>query len=391
MVAQKTVFSQVTDVIHRQAFARCVAKFEGEKGVRKFSCRDQFLAMAFAQITFRESLRDIEHCLNGRPERLYRMGFRHPVKRTTLADANSTRDWRIWEAVAQTLIRRASRLYADEPSALDLGHVVYALDASVVDLCLTLFPWAHFRTTKSAIKLHTLLDLRGSIPTFIDITPGNVHDVNALDAIPVEPGAIYIMDRGYLDFARLFHLQSSGAFFVIRSRKRLDFRRQHSRPLSTEQRETIRSDQLGVLNNFYPRQKYPEKIRRVHVHDRELDQKLVLLTNHFELPAHMISELYRNRWQVELFFKWIKQNLRIKRFFGNTHNAVRTQIWIAISVYLMIAILRKELKLPESLHRILQVLSVSVFEELPIRELVMKFDESKFKPDSDNQLELFEL
>jgi hypothetical protein len=391
MATQRTVFSQIIDVVHRQTFSRCVDKFGGNGTPRKFSCRDQFLAMAFAQITYRESLRDIEFCLGGQPERLYRMGFRHPVKRSTLADANATRDWRMWEALARTLISRASKLYAEEPGVLDLDHTVYALDSTVVDLCLTLFPWAHFRSTKSAIKLHTLLDLRGNIPTFIDITAGNVHDVNALDSVPVEPTSLYIMDRGYLDFGRLNNFERMGASFIIRAKRRLAFRRHCSRPLSPEQRSTITSDQEGVLINPKPRKKYPGKLRRIRVRDPESGKVLVLLSNNLELPANTIAELFRKRWEIEIFFKWIKQNLRIKRFYGNTPNAVHSQIWIAISVYLMIAILRKELKLSESLHRILQLFSVSVFEQVTVNELIMKSDPETGKFENYNQLELFEL
>jgi hypothetical protein len=346
--------------------------------------------MAFAQLTFRESLRDLESCLRARAASLYQAGFRSKVSRSTLADANAIRDWRIWADLAQKLITKARALYAGDNIGLQLRETVYALDATTIDLCLNLFPWAHFRSTKAGIKLHTLLDLRGPIPTFIEITPAKVHDLKVLDTLIAEPGSFYIMDRAYLDFQRLFTLSTFGAYFVVRSRRKLDFIRHHSQPVPSQDRDTVRSDQIGVLRNFYPRKKYPDKLRRVHVYDEQHNQRLILLTNHFELPAIIVGELYRQRWQVELFFKWIKQNLRIKRFFGNSENAVHTQIWIAITVYVMVAIIRKQLDLPQSLHRILQVLSVSVFEKMPLNELLTQSDHGPNTIDNSNQLMLFD-
>ncbi len=390
MDTQSTVFSQVVNQVHREVFRRCVDRYRGENRVRSFSCRDQFLAMVFAQLTFRESLRDLESCLRARTASLYQAGFRSKVLRSTLADANAIRDWRIWSDLAQKLIAKAKALYAGGDIGLQLRETVYALDSTTIDLCLKLFPWAHFRSTKAGIKLHTLLDLRGPIPSFIEITPAKVHDIRVLDTLIAEPGSFYIMDRAYLDFQRLFTLSTFGAYFVVRSRRKLDFIRHHSQPVPSQDQDTVRSDQIGVLRNFYPRKKYPDKLRRVHVYDEEHDQRLILLTNHFELPAVIVGELYRQRWQVELFFKWIKQNLRIKRFFGNSENAVRTQIWIAITVYVMVAIIRKQLDLPQSLHRILQVLSVSVFEKIPLNELLTQSDHSPNTVDNSNQLMLFD-
>jgi len=362
-----TVFTQVVGLGHRETFRRCVYRYNGDACVKDFGCHDQWLAMAFAQLTFRESLRDLESSLAARSELLYQMGFRSRVRRSTLADANEQRDWRIYADWAQSLIRRARRLYADEPFALELEQTVYALDATVIDLCLSLFPWAHFRSTKAAIKLHTLLDLRGSIPTFLALTEGLVHEVNMLDEIPIEPGAIYVMDRAYLDFRRLARFTDAGAFFVIRAKSNLRFYVNASRPI--DRATGLRCDQSIRLRGFYSKQGYPGSLRRIRYIEPEQERSLVFLTNHFALSALQIAELYRCRWQIEIFFRWIKQHLRIRSFIGTSDNAVRIQIWSAISTYLLVAILKKTLKLKPSLHEILQVLSVTPFEKVPVTEL----------------------
>ena len=357
--------------------------------MRRFSCRNQFLAMAFAQLTYRESLRDIEACLRSRSELLYSLGFRGEVARSTLAEANETRDWRIYADLAQKLIVKARRLYANEQLGLELGETVYAFDSTTIDLCLSLFPWAHFRKRKGAIKLHTLLDLRGPIPTVIEITQGKCHDVNLLDSLVIEPGAFYVMDRGYLDFARLHVVHQACAYFVIRAKKNLRFTRYTSRPRSDQ--PGVRSDHTGRLALPKSRQDYPEHLRRVRFFDAPTNKSLVFLTNNFTLPALSVASLYKLRWQVELFFKWIKQHLRIKTFYGTSDNAVRTQIWIAVCVYLLIAILKKELKLPQSLHSILQVLSVTAFEKVPIYQLLMRPSLQEAHSPSSNQLTLWDL
>jgi Transposase DDE domain/Domain of unknown function (DUF4372) len=362
-----TVFTQVVGLGHRETFRRCVYRYNGDACVKDFGCHDQWLAMAFAQLTFRESLRDLESSLAARSELLYQMGFRSRVRRSTLADANEQRDWRIYADWAQSLIRRARRLYADEPFALELEQTVYALDATVIDLCLSLFPWAYFRSTKAAIKLHTLLDLRGSIPTFLALTEGLVHEVNMLDEIPIEPGAIYVMDRAYLDFRRLARFTDAGAFFVIRAKSNLRFYVNASRPI--DRATGLRCDQSIRLRGFYSKQGYPGSLRRIRYIEPEQERSLVFLTNHFALSALRIAELYRCRWQIEIFFRWIKQHLRIRSFIGTSDNAVRIQIWSAISTYLLVAILKKTLKLKPSLHEILQVLSVTPFEKVPVTEL----------------------
>jgi hypothetical protein len=366
-MATPTVFTQVLSLGHHETFHRCVERYRGDACIKSFSCYDQWLAMAFAQLTARESLRDLEAALGARRSLLYQMGFRGRVVRSTLADANERRDWRIYADWAQTLIRRARKLYATEPFALELEQTVYALDATVIDLCLSLFPWAHFRSTKAAIKLHTLLDLRGSIPTFVTLTEGSVHEVNILDQLPIEAGAIYIMDRGYLDFARLARIARAGAFFVIRAKSNLKFYVTKSRPV--ELSSGLRCDQTIRLRGFYSKQGYPESLRRVRLHDAQQIRSLVFLTNHFGLTALQVSEVYRARWQIELFFKWIKGHLRIRAFVGTSENAVRIQIWTALSTYLLVAILKKTLKLEPSLHEILQVLSVTPFEKVPVSEL----------------------
>ena len=389
MNPRRTIFAQLMEGIHREQFQRCVERYEGDRRVRRFSCRNQFLAMAFAQLTYRESLRDIEACLRSRSELLYSLGFRGEVARSTLAEANETRDWRIYADLAQKLIVKARRLYANEQLGLELGETVYAFDSTTIDLCLSLFPWAHFRKRKGAIKLHTLLDLRGPIPTVIEITQGKCHDVNLLDSLVIEPGAFYVMDRGYLDFARLHVVHQACAYFVIRAKKNLRFTRYTSRARTDQ--PGVRSDHTGRLALPKSRQDYPEHLRRVRFFDAPTNKSLVFLTNNFTLPALSVASLYKLRWQVELFFKWIKQHLRIKTFYGTSDNAVRTQIWIAVCVYLLIAILKKELKLPQSLHSILQVLSVTAFEKVPIYQLLMRPSLQEAHSPSSNQLTLWDL
>jgi hypothetical protein len=385
-MASQTVFAQVVGLGHRETFRRCVYRYNGDAAVKEFGCHDQWLAMAFAQLTFRESLRDVGASLAARSDLLYQMGFRSRVRRSTLADANEGRDWRIYADWAQTLIRRARKLYAAEPFALELDQSVYALDATVIDLCLSLFPWAHFRSTKAAIKLHTLLDLRGSIPSFLALTEGSVHEVNLLDDIPIEPGSIYVMDRGYLDFSRLARFTQAGAFFVIRAKSNLHSYVCASRPV--DRTTGLRCDQSIRLRGFYSRQGYPDALRRIRYLDPEHERSLVFLTNHFSLPAFKITEIYKARWQIELFFRWIKQHLRIRSFMGTSDNAVRIQIWSAISTYLLVAILKKTLNLEPSLHEILQVLSVTPFEKVPVAELfaqrTIQHDTNNFTDDIPN-------
>ena len=371
-MATPTVFSQVLSLGHHETFHRCVERYRGDACIKSFTCYDQWLAMAFAQLTARESLRDLEASLSSRRALLYQMGFRGRVVRSTLSDANERRDWRIYADWAQTLIKRARKLYATEPFALELDQTVYALDATVIDLCLSLFPWAHFRSAKAAIKLHTLLDLRGSIPTFVTLTEGAVHEVNILDELPLEAGAIYVMDRGYLDFARLGRFNQMGAFFVIRGKTNLKFYVVESRPVDPSC--GLRCDQTIRLRGFYSKQGYPQSLRRVRYYDAAHSRSLVFLTNHFGLSAIQVCEVYRARWQIELFFKWIKGHLRIRSFVGTTENAVRIQIWTALSTYLLVAILKKTLKLKPSLHEILQVISVTPFEKVPIPELFARFE-----------------
>jgi hypothetical protein len=357
MYTGRLVFAQVLDHLPQHTFRRCVERYGGNQHVKRFTC--QYRCMAFAQLTYRESLRDIEACLRAQQTKLYHLGIRSAVSRSTLADANERRDWRIYADLAQALIHIARRLYVDEPFGVDLDNTVYALDASTIDLCLSVFPWAPFRQTKAAVKLHTLLDLRGNIPTFIHLSDGKLHDVNALDLLIPEPGAFYVMDRGYLDFARLYRLTLVGAFFVIRAKSNLKFRRLYSEPVDKD--AGLRCDQSILLTGFYPAQRYPQKLRRIKYYDATTEKTLVFLTNNFSLPALTVAELYRCRWQVELFFKWIKQHLRIKAFFGTSENAVKTQLWIAVSVYVLVAIIKKRLKLEPSLYTILQILSLTVF------------------------------
>jgi hypothetical protein len=379
------VFAQVMEFAPWHTFRRLVAKYRGDFNVRTFSCLDQFLAMAFAQLTYRESLRDIEACLRAQPTKLYHMGLRGTVSRSALADANESRDWRIYAEFAYSLIRTARRLYAQEPLAVDLAETVYALDATTIDLCLSLFPWAKFRTTKAAMKLHTLLDLRGAIPSFIHISDGKLHEVNVLDLLLPEPGAFYVMDRGYLDFERLYRLDQAGSFFVTRAKSNFRFKRVYSRPV--DRSTGLLCDQEVDLVVFYSQQGYPARLRRIRYRDAE-GRRLVFLTNHMTLPPLTICELYRSRWQVELFFKWIKQHLRINRFFGTSENAVKTQVWIAVTVYVLVAIVRKRLNLESSLHEMLQILSVTPFERTPMFQLLTDSAISENLNADPNQLTL---
>ena len=366
-----TVFAQVLDFLPMHQFRRCVDRYQGNYRVRSFTCFDQYLCMAFAQLTYRESLRDIECCLRAMDKKLYHTGFRGKVSRSTLANANETRDWRIYRDFAQLLILVAKDLYAGEDFGVQLDETVYALDASTIDLCLSVFPWARFRKTKSAVKLHTLLDLRGNIPSFVDITEGKVHDVNVLDILIPEAGAIYVMDRGYLDFGRLFSLNQTPAFFIIRSKTNTKLRRLYSHPVDISC--GLRCDQTVVLTGYNSRKDYPQKLRRIRYHDELQALQLIFLTNHFTLPALTIADLYRCRWQVELFFKWIKQHLRIKSFFGTSENAVKTQIWIAISVYVLVAILKKRLRIEHSLYTILQLVMSAIFRTRELSQQVERY------------------
>ena len=387
MNAGQTVFSQLMDFAPAHEFRRCVDRYRGNHKVKSFSCWDQFLCMAFAQLTYRESLRDIEACLRASGSKLYHVGIRGKVSRNTLAHANETRDWHIYADFAQILIHTARTLYAEESFGLHLKRTVYSLDSTTIDLCLALFPWATFRKRKGAVKLHTLLDVRGSIPTVIIITPGSVHDVNILDELLFEAGAIYVMDRGYLDFARLYKMHQAGAFFVTRAKRGMDARRVYS---ASMQRDTgVICDQTIALNGFYVSKDYPEHLRRIRFKDPESGKTLVFLTNNTSLPALTITALYKNRWQVELFFKWIKQHLRIKRFLGTSENAVKTQIWCAVSTYVLIAIVKKELHLDASLYTLLQILSVSVFEKTQISCALQPDPAIPEIPLSSNQLNLF--
>lgn len=388
MPAGKLIFSQLTDWIHPEQFRRCVNRYDGNRKVYNFPCWEQFLAMTFAQITYRDSLADIEVCLRSRRDQLYRLGFRSNIAHSTLADANRERDWRIYGDLAQSLIARARRWYADEPIGVELAQTVYALDATTIDLCLSLFPWARFRSTKAAIKLHTLLDLRGPIPTMIAISDGKQADVRGLDALLPEPGAFYVMDRGYVDFRRLYRFVLAGAFFVTRTKAGVQLNRLASRPV--DNRTGVRSDQVVWLRTLQSAAHYPDRLRRVSYKDPASGKALVFLTNNFDLPALTIAKLYQCRWQVELFFKWIKQNLRIKHFFGTTDNAVKTQVGIAVCVYVLVAIVRKQLGLEISLSQLLQILSVNVFEQITLAELVAKTQTQNEPDDSRNQLMLWQ-
>jgi hypothetical protein len=385
----RTVFSQLLSFLPDREFRRCVARYGGDARPRGFSCWDQYLSMAFAQLTYREGLRDIEACLRFLGGKLYHMGFHSRVARSTLADANDTHDWRIYADFAQVLIRLARPLYASDPIGPDLDHSLYALDSTTIDLCLSLFPWARFRKNKAAVKMHTLLDLHGNIPTFISITDGKVHDVNVLDEILPEAGAFYVMDRGYLDFERLYGFTASGAFFVVRTKSNVILQRRYSR--AVDKATGVRSDHTVILTAISSAQVYPDSLRRVSYLDVETRRRFKFLTNNFVLPALTIAQIYKARWQVELFFKWIKQHLRIKAFYGTSENAVKTQIWIAVSVYVLVAIVRKRLGLDASLYRILQILSVTLFEKTPILQVLQPSDSEELLPDLPNQLDLFNL
>ena len=383
----KTLFAQIMEFVPWTSFARIVDRYGGDSGVRRMNCAEQFRVMAFAQLTWRESLRDIEVTLSANASKLYSMGFRHSVRRSTLADANDSRDWHMWCDLAGLLIRRARKLYREEDLGLDLTNTVYALDATTIDLCLSLFDWAPFRSTKAAVKMHTLLDLRGAIPAFIHISDGKMHEVKVLDFLPIEPGAFYVMDRGYLDFARLYKLHQVGAFFVTRAKRGMDARRVYSAP--TDRSTGVICDQAIALNGHYAAKHYPEHLRRIRFKDPETGKTLVFLTNNTALPAWTIAALYKSRWQVELFFKWIKQHLRIKKFLGTSENAVKTQIWCAVCTYVLIAIVKKELQLDASLYTLLQILSVSVFEKSQLSCALQLDSPMPETPLGANQLNLF--
>jgi hypothetical protein len=375
------------DFLPWTTFARIVDRYDGNCRVRTFSCAEHYRVMAFAQLTYRESLRDIEASLSAQAHKLYHMGFREPVRRSTLADANETRDWRIYAEFAQRLIAHARRLYAHEDLGLELTNTVYALDSTTIDLCLSVFPWALFRSTKSAVKMHTLLDLRGNIPSFIHVSEGKLHDVHALDLLLPEAGAIYVMDRGYVDFARLHALHRAGGFFVTRAKTNLAAHRVYSHP--TDRETGLVCDQTIALDGFYSQKDYPDHLRRIRFNDPDNGKRLVFLSNHFELPALTVCLLYKSRWQVELFFKWIKQHLRIKQFYGTSENAVKTQIWIAVSVYVLVAIIKKQLNLETSLYTLLQILSVTLFEKIPLQQALVNSQYKSISLDFDNQLDLF--
>lgn len=384
----RTIFSQVMEFLPHKEFAACVARYGGERYVKSFSCMDQFLGMAFAQLAYRESLRDIEACLRAHPARLYHMGIRGVVSKSTLAHANENRDWRIWADFAQVLIREARALYHNDAFGVELEGAAYAFDSTTIDLCLSLFPWATFRKTKAAVKAHTLLDLRGNIPCWVHVTTGAVHDVNVLDLLPVEAGSFYVMDRGYLDFGRLFALNLRKAFFVTRIKSNTRYRRLYSWPV--DKHTGLRCDQTVVLTGFYTQKDYPDKLRLVHFVDPETKKRIRFLTNNHEVPALTVAQLYHARWQVELFFRWIKQHLRIKSFFGTSENAVKTQIFIAVSAYVLVAIVKKRLRLENaSLYTILQILSVSLFEKRPILQAIVPQPHTNQQEAPDNQMELF--
>lgn len=383
------IFSQLMDFLPRYEYHKCVQRYRGNHRVRSFSCHDQFVCMAFAQLTYRESLRDIVTCLDVLKPKLFHMGIRGNVSRSTLADANEHRNWRIYADFAHVLIAQARELYAGEDFGVELDNTVYALDASTVDLCLSLFPWAKFRTTKGAVKLHTLLNLRGNIPEFIHISDGKLHDVNVLDILVPEAGSIYVMDRGYVDFKRLYTLHRAMAFFVTRAKSNLQCKRRYSRPI--DKSTGLRCDQSIVLTGVCSKKDYPETMRRVVYRDAETDKRFVFLTNNMALPPLTIAQLYKARWQVELFFKWIKQHLRIKAFYGTSENAVKTQIWSAVSVYLLVAIARKRLAIQANLYTILQVLSVTLLEKTPLFEAFSKAESQLSETQNHKQLWLFDL
>jgi transposase len=385
----RTLFAQLIDHLPTHEFRLCVRRYRGDRRTRSFSCWDQLLCMTFAQLTYRESLRDIVACLRSADRKLYHMGIRGRISRSTLADANESRDWRIYHDFAQVLIAQARPLYADDPLGIALDNTVYALDSTTIDLCMSLFPWAHYKRTQHAVKLHTLLDLRGNIPTFIRITPAKLHDVNILDHIVPEAGAFYVMDRGYLHYRRLYRLTQNGAFFITRPRKKFRFKRIRSHPV--DKTTGVLCDQTVSPIWFYSAKGYPEHLRRIRYFDAQRNKRLAFLTNNFTLPPQIIAELYRRRWQVELFFKWIKQHLRIKAFYGTSANAVKLQVWIAICTYLLVAILRKRLNLNQNLHTILQILSVSLFEKMPINQAFLPDSHRDGESGDHNQLFLFDL
>lgn len=389
MDSGKLVFAQLMDFIPRHDFDACVKRYVGDSRSRGFTCRDQFLSLAFAQLTFRESLRDIETCLRSFSSKLYHAGFRGKVSRSTLSDANRAHDWRIYADFAQVLIDRARKIYANEPFGVEMEQSVYALDSTTIDLCLSLFPWARFRRRKAAVKLHTLLDLRGNIPTFVRITDGKTHDVTVLDHLPIMPGAFYVMDRGYVDFLCLYRFKTCSAFFVTRAKRGLDFTRRVRRKV--DKTTGLRSDQTIVLAGPKSSRLYPDPLRRVVYYDDENDRRFVFLTNNFDLPAPTIAKLYKCRWQIELFFKWIKQNLHIKSFYGTSDNAVRTQVWIAISVYVLVALVKKELGIERSLGEMMQILSLTLFEKTPIFQAFCDPKPQDPEPPRSNQLNLFDL
>jgi Domain of unknown function (DUF4372)/Transposase DDE domain len=387
MHAGKLVFAQLTEHLPLSTFRRCVALYAGEHKIKNFTCLEQFLCLAFAQLTYRESLRDIEACLRAQRDKLYHMGIRSRISRSTLADANEVRDWRIYADFAQRLILMARKLYIDEPFGVDLKETVYALDTTTIDLCLSVFPWAPFRRAKAAVKLHTLLDLRGNIPTFIHISDGKMHEVNVLDQLLPEPGAFYVMDRGFLDFERLFRFHQAGSFFVTRGKSNLKAQRRYSHPV--DRTTGLVCDQTIVLTGFYSLKGFETPLRRIRFKDPKTGKRLIFLTNNFTLPALTITELYRCRWQVELFFKWIKQHLRIKQFYGTSENAVKTQIWIAVSVYVLVAIVKKRLNIPATLYEMLQILSLTMFEQTPLNTLLSTINRAQDDGDFANQLNLF--
>ena len=387
MNSGKTIFSQIMEFLPSYEFRLCVKRYRGQYKIKSFSCWDQFLCMSFAQLTYRESLRDIQACLRGNQQKLYHLGFRGNISRNTLAHANQIRDWRLYADFAHVLISQARILYAHEDFGVQLKQTVYAFDATTIDLCLSLFPWAKFRQRKGAIKLHTLMDLRGSIPTLIFVTHGKVHEVHLLDDLVLEPGAIYIFDRGYLDFARLYQIHRAGAFFIIRAKSNFRFRRLYSQ--KADKAKGVQADQIIELHGFYSRQDYPDRLRRVRYYDAEKKKRLIFLTNNFILPATTIAELFRCRWKIELFFKWVKQHLRIKAFYGTSENAVKTQIWIAISAYVLVAIIKKKLEVEASLYTMLQILSVSLFEKTPLFQLLSQIKPDEKEDDSSKQLKLF--
>jgi transposase len=388
MHSGRIIFSQILDFLPRYEFNKCVQRYQGNYRTRKFSCYDQFLCMAFAQLTYRESLRDIETCLRALRPKLYHAGIHNKISRSTLAEANETRDWRIYADFAQGLIQRARQLYAHEDFGVTLNQTAYAFDSTTVDLCLSLFPWAQFRRHKAAIKIHTLMDLRGSIPCFIHITSGKIHDVRILDELTLEPGSFYIMDRGYIDFRRLYTFTQQSAFFVTRAKSNLDYIRRSYRHV--DKTSGVKSDQTIALAGPKTSLEYPDCLRRISYFDSENKKRLVFLTNNFVLPPLNIAQLYRCRWQVELFFKWIKQHLRIKAFYGTSENAIKTQIWIAISIYVLVAILKKELNLQRNLNEILQILSITIFENSPMNKVFSELSLCSKNQDPENQLNLFD-